>query len=64
MTIFVICVGSSLLSKATDVTVRPSPTREKCFGVHTLGSSLNRQIFPEMETLSKNVILLVLLGKL
>ena len=39
------------------------PSQGKCFGVHILGPSLNQQIFPELEILSKNLMLLVLLGK-
>ena len=31
----------------------PPPTREKCFGVHILSPSLNQQIFPDVEILSK-----------
>ena len=29
------------------------PNKEKCFGVHILGPSLNQQIFPELEISSK-----------
>ena len=42
----------------------PPAQGKNAFGVHILGPSLNRQIFPDMEISSKNLILLVLLGKL
>ena len=31
----------------------PPPTREKCFGFHILSPSLNQQLFPDVEILSK-----------
>ena len=42
----------------------PPPQGKKCFGVHILGPLLHQQIFPELEISSKNLILLVLIGKL
>ena len=42
----------------------PPPQGKKCFGVHILGPSLNGQFFPELQILSENLILLVLLGKI
>ena len=38
--------------------------REKCFGAHILSPSLYQKNFPDVDILSRNGILLVLLGKI